>query len=405
MNRPGKFASPVEKILALLENVKASGEGFTALCPAHSDTESSLSVGQGKDGRALIKCFAGCGIEDIVEAIGLTVSDLFPAKVAKAKEKPTTSDGLTVEQYAEAKGLAGSFLGENGVDQIYLNRTPVVRIPYMDTDGSVASVRMRLALDGESKFRWKTGSRPRLYGLWRLRQLESKYMILVEGESDAQTLWFNNFPALGIPGAATWDENWAEYLDSFQRLYVVVEPDKGGEAVLRWLRNSKIRERARLITVSGAKDPSELYLSDKTNFTRSWKAAMKAAVPWTEREDEETTAKREAAWAKCKRLARREDILEEFARALARRGVVGERRAAKTLYLALTSRFLSRRTSVVLNGPSSAGKSFMVEQSLAFFPASAYYALTAMSERALAYSSEPLSHRFLVFYEGAALNG
>jgi hypothetical protein len=83
---------------------------------------------------------------------------------------------------------------------------------------------------------------------------------------------------------------------------------------------------------------------------------------------------------------------------------VGERRAAKILYLALISRF-SRPTSVVVNGPSSAGKSFLVEQTLEFFPTSAYYPLTAMSERALAYSTEPLSHRFLVLYEGAALNG
>jgi len=64
----------------------------------------------------------------------------------------------------------------------------------MDPNGTVASVRMRLALDGDNKFRWKTGSKPCLYGLWRLREVESKYMVLVEGESDAQTLWFSNFP-------------------------------------------------------------------------------------------------------------------------------------------------------------------------------------------------------------------
>src|SRR5918999_4419341 len=38
-------------------------------------------------------------------------------------------------------------------------------------------------------------------------------------------------------------------------------------------------------------------------------------------------------------------------------------------------------------------------------PESAYYALTAMSERALAYGDEPLSHRFLVLYEAAGMSG
>jgi hypothetical protein len=36
---------------------------------------------------------------------------------------------------------------------------------------------------------------------------------------------------------------------------------------------------------------------------------------------------------------------------------------------------------------------------LLFFPGEAFYALTAMSDRALAYSTEPLRHRFLVIYE------
>lgn len=46
----------------------------------------------------------------------------------------------------------------------------------------------------------------------------------------------------------------------------------------------------------------------------------------------------------------------------------------------------------------------MVDTVLSFFLESAYYALTSMSEHALAYSEEPLKHRFLVFYEAAGLS-
>lgn len=59
--------------------------------------------------------------------------------------------------------------------------------------------------------------------------------------------------------------------------------------------------------------------------------------------------------------------------------------------------------SVVMKGPSSSGKSYLVERALAYFPPDAYYALSAMSEHALAYSEEPLSHRTLVIYEAAGL--
>jgi hypothetical protein len=45
-----------------------------------------------------------------------------------------------------------------------------------------------------------------------------------------------------------------------------------------------------------------------------------------------------------------------------------------------------------------------VERVLSFFPESAYYALTAMSDRTLAYSEEPIEHRFLVIYEAVGMS-
>src|SRR3712207_2890179 len=75
------------------------------------------------------------------------------------------------------------------------------------------------------------------------------------------------------------------------------------------------------------------------------------------------------------------------------------------LYLAATSRLLERPVSVALKGPSSGSKSYLVERVLSFLPESAYYALSAMSERALAYSEEPLSHRFLIIYEVPGMSG
>lgn len=69
--------TPVEKVLSRLKGVRQSGEGWTALCPAHNDTRPSLKVDEGDDGRALLKCWAGCDSKDIVVAIGLRMQDLF----------------------------------------------------------------------------------------------------------------------------------------------------------------------------------------------------------------------------------------------------------------------------------------------------------------------------------------
>lgn len=102
-------------------------------------------------------------------------------------------------------------------------------------------------------------------------------------------------------------------------------------------------------------------------------------------------------------LADEPDILSAFGDAVAAAGLQGEGRAARLCYLVVTSRLLERPVSLALKGPSAAGKSYLLETVLGFFPPSAYYALSAMSERALAYDREPLRHRMLVLYEAAGL--
>ena len=68
---------PLEKVLSRVPNHRRSGKGYRACCPAHEDRNPSLSISVGDDGRVLLKCFAGCRAETIVNALGLTMSDLF----------------------------------------------------------------------------------------------------------------------------------------------------------------------------------------------------------------------------------------------------------------------------------------------------------------------------------------
>jgi hypothetical protein len=206
-----------------------------------------------------------------------------------------------------------------------------------------------------------------------------------------------------LPGATNWrEERDARNLDGIETIYIVVEPDHGGDAVRRWLSCSTIRHRAKLVGLP-AKDPSALHLESPDDFLRRWQVACLGAMRWTVIEAKTSAEERSEAWEKCGKLAIAANILNEFAVELSRIGVVGERRAAKLIYLALTSRLMEKPVSIAVKGPSAGGKSFVVESALKFFPPEAFYALTAMSDRALAYSSEPLKHRHLVIYEAAGL--
>lgn len=166
-----------------------------------------------------------------------------------------------------------------------------------------------------------------------------------------------------------------------------------------------IKDRLYLVSLGEHKDASGLYLAGAEDFEDNLLAALREAVPLAERERAESAAKAREAWKECEELAHKPNILERFAGDLARSGVAGESRVAKLLYLAVTSRFLKRPVSVAVKGPSSGGKSYLTERVLGFFPDSSYYALTAMSERALAYSEEPLKNRILVIYEASGMSG
>jgi hypothetical protein len=68
----------LELVLSRLPRTKRSRKGWSAKCPVHNGVgKTSLSISEGEDGRALLKCFAGCPVEGIVGAIGLTMADLF----------------------------------------------------------------------------------------------------------------------------------------------------------------------------------------------------------------------------------------------------------------------------------------------------------------------------------------
>lgn len=71
----------VDVLLSRLEAVKKrTPDQWSAKCPAHADNGPSLSVRDLPDGRVLLHCFAGCDVADIVAAIGLDMSELFPSK-------------------------------------------------------------------------------------------------------------------------------------------------------------------------------------------------------------------------------------------------------------------------------------------------------------------------------------
>lgn len=71
-----------ENLIQRLDKVRKTGtDKWQASCPAHDDKGPSLAVRELDDGRVLIHCFAGCGAAEILDAVGLDFSELYPPKI------------------------------------------------------------------------------------------------------------------------------------------------------------------------------------------------------------------------------------------------------------------------------------------------------------------------------------
>ena len=119
--------------------------------------------------------------------------------------------------------LKGLGLGEDG---------RAVQIPYYDARGRLAALRLRHPPGADPRFSWQPGARPLPYGLWLAQNRLAKALVLVEGESDAHTLWLLGFPALGIPGSCAFQAEWPALLQD-RPLHIHQGNDAGGAAFLR----------------------------------------------------------------------------------------------------------------------------------------------------------------------------
>jgi hypothetical protein len=79
-------------VLSRLECHKLRENGrdrWRACCPAHGgNNPSALSIGVGADDQVLLKCWHGCDVDEVVGALGLELSDLFPPNPANGSGSP-----------------------------------------------------------------------------------------------------------------------------------------------------------------------------------------------------------------------------------------------------------------------------------------------------------------------------
>ena len=264
---------------AIIKGAKPSGGNLVGRCPFHDDQKNSFSVNL-KTGQW--HCFSedrgGNFIDFWAELNGIDTKEAYKQileKYGKLEEpkqdkKPKQKyKNYSLAEYTFTKHLPEDFLKDTcGITTAKdKDGSQYLKMPYFNEENTTPIFRKRY---GDKEFRWSWGSSGKLilYGDWRLPELrKTGWAVLVEGESDTQTLWYLKVPALGVPGASNFNARMVPKLQDL-KLYIHQEPDQGGQTFLakicRILQESEFVGEVYTWSCKqyGVKDPSELYLKE-----------------------------------------------------------------------------------------------------------------------------------------------
>ncbi|MBL7107622.1 MAG: hypothetical protein ISS77_08480 [Phycisphaerae bacterium] len=195
-------AQQLQSILNRLQGVKQAGSGHSALCPAHEDNRNSLSIGIGDDGRVLLKCHAGCSIDDICNTLKIKKSDLFATKKASSKKHKQRGRIIKAYDYIKNGQLIHQTVRKEPKD--FFQRRP----------------------DGKDGWIWNLkGVETILYRHDEIIKADPDETIFIpEGEKDVDRLVALGLLATTCPmGAEKWKSS---YSDTLKSRKVVILPDK-----------------------------------------------------------------------------------------------------------------------------------------------------------------------------------
>lgn len=261
---------------SVIKKAKVAGDQMIGLCPFHDDSNNSFSVNL-KTGQW--HCFAedrggnfldfyaelnGCDTKEAYRQI----MDKYGVSAEDQKRNQEQERNYSLAQYSFEKRLPEEWLKQECFLSTAKERSGAtyMKIPYLDENRRESTYRKRFA---RKDFRWKYGSSGKigLYGEWRLPNIRSVgYAVIVEGESDSQSLWYMGISALGVPGASMFKPHQAAMLQDL-KIYLHHEPDQGGETFIRKML-AGLREGGFIgevyqfscSRIQGCKDPSDVYV-------------------------------------------------------------------------------------------------------------------------------------------------
>lgn len=169
-------------------------EKVQAKCPAHADNNASLTISH-KGNKTVLHCHAGCTTEEVCNAVGLRIGNLFDEEMQIEKIKETNSNIEAVYKFTDEEGRLLyekiRFKGKKFSHRRYINGSIVWGMEegiYTETfpGSNEYSKKDRIG----AKEKWFPSQEHSLYNIHNLVQAvkEEQIIFIVEGEKDADNL-------------------------------------------------------------------------------------------------------------------------------------------------------------------------------------------------------------------------
>jgi len=186
--------------------LRKTGSGWAACCPAHEDKRPSLSMTEAANGNVLVKCHAGCRTEDVLAALDLPMTVLFPDDRNPVAPRPSPSTAAPEHEI------------------VYDYRDESARLVFQVVRQPGKKFRQRRP-DGGGGWIWNLDGVGRV--VYRLPELlagrTDRTVYVVEGEKDVEALCGLGEVATTNPGGAG---KWRpEYTPALHDRHVVILPD------------------------------------------------------------------------------------------------------------------------------------------------------------------------------------
>ena len=226
-----------------------TGKGYMSRCPAHDDSNPSLSISPGDDGRILLNCHAGCSFESVIAALEITSAELAPKGTPKpSRGRPPKSTIAATYDYRDVSGKL------------------LFQVCRMDPKDFCQRRPDANALHG-----WVWNLKGVRQVPYRLPELiaaakAGETVIIAEGEKDVEALARHGCAATcNAGGAGKWRDEFGEHFDGAKSVIVIADKDTPGRTHAAAVA-AKLKPLCRSVKVIELPDQGAQPVKDAADF-------------------------------------------------------------------------------------------------------------------------------------------